>query len=85
MELFIHFFLIFINLLEFLLILRCLLSWLVNMHTSRLAQFVYFITDPLVEPFRMLLDHFDFLRSVPIDFSPLCAYMLLQVMQSALR
>lgn len=77
-----RFLLAFISFWEFMLILRCLFSWVLNVHTSRAAQFVYMCTDPLVKPFQPVLRNISFLRTLPIDLSPLCAFIILQALQN---
>ena len=79
-----HILLAALRLLEFLLVLRCLFSWMPNLRSSRIVDFIYFCTDPLVLPFQALLRNFDFLRTMPIDFSPLFAFAILQVLQNLL-
>ena len=79
-----HFLLAALRFLEFLLVLRCLFSWIPNMRSSRIVDFIYFFTDPLVQPFQALLHNIDFLRTMPIDFSPLFAFAILQVLQNLL-
>ena len=79
-----HFLLAALRFLEFALVLRCLFSWMPNLRGSRIVDFVYFITDPLVQPFQALLRNIDFLRTMPIDFSPLFAFAILQVLQNLL-
>lgn len=74
-----------LNLLEFFLIVRCVFSWLPDLQRSRLGGFIYMVTDPLVMPFQSLLQNFDFLRTMPIDFSPLIAFMILQALQNLIR
>ena len=74
-----------ISLLEFLLIARCVLSWLPDFQRSGIGDFIYTMTDPLVLPFQAVLGRFDFLRSMPFDFSPLFAYMVLQALQNLIR
>jgi len=67
-----------------LLLLRVLLSWLrlpprhwVN---AWLGPFVYAITEPLLRPIRRVLARH--LRGTPLDFSPLIAYLLLEIVHT---
>jgi YggT family protein len=71
-----------LNLLEFFLIVRCVLSWLPDLQRSQIASFIYMMTDPLVMPFQALLQNFNFSRTIPIDFSPIFAFMVLQALQN---
>ena len=74
-----------ISFLEFLLIARCVLSLIHDFQHSKVGDFIYTMTDPMVLPFQVLLDRFEFLRTMPIDFSPLFAYMVLQTLQNLIR
>lgn len=52
-----------------LMFIRALLSWLPISEDSVIPNFVYFITEPVITPVRMLLERSDFVRDAPIDIS----------------
>lgn len=63
------------------ILVRVVLSWLrlpprhpVNRH---IGPFVYAVTEPLLRPIRRVLSRH--MRGSPLDFSPLIAYLLLEV------
>ena len=72
-------------LLQWMLIIRALMSWFPQIQQSRAYDFVVTITEPIVQPFRTLLNQFDFMRSSPIDFSSLLAFLVLCLLQELLQ
>lgn len=73
-----------IRLLEFLLFARAILSWFPQAQGSKLGDFLYEITEPIIMPFRALLSRFEFVRTMPIDISFLCAFLVLEMIQGML-
>lgn len=66
------------------ILVRVLLSWLrlpprhpINRH---IGPFVYAVTEPLLRPIRRALAPYT--RGSPLDFSPLIAYLLLEVVHT---
>lgn len=74
-----------VNLLEFLLLARAILSWFPRTQDSQITDFLRFTTEPIVAPCRNLLDRVPALRSTPIDFSVLLAFLVLEFLQVMLR
>ncbi|MCD8089102.1 MAG: YggT family protein [Clostridiales bacterium] len=64
----------------FLILIRCLLSWLPIDRRNKFADLVYTLTEPVLEPIRRLFD-----RSplggygMRIDFSPVIAIILVEI------
>lgn len=73
-----------IRLLELLLVARAILSWFPQAHGSRLAEFLYVVTEPLILPFRNLLSRFDAIRMMPLDISFLCTFLVLEIILAIL-
>jgi YggT family protein len=69
---------IFINILSWLIFVRVILSWIPIGRNSPLVRLVYEVTEPLLAPFRKILPR----GSMPVDFSPLIAYFVLQIIRS---
>lgn len=74
-----------LDLLEWLLIFRALASWFTQVQQSRIGELLYTVTEPIVAPFRSLLMRFSSLRSMPLDFSPLLAFFVLELLKAFLR
>lgn len=68
-----------VRLLEMLILFRALLSWFPQMRDSAVADFLYRVTEPVILPFRKLLNRFEALRSIPLDFSVLAAFLALEL------
>lgn len=62
------------SLYTFLILVRCILSWLPFGRGNALVRFIYEMTEPVLYPFRRLLGGF----MVGIDFSPVLAVMVLE-------
>lgn len=70
-----------IQLYSFVLLARVLFSWFPNMDRSNpLIQFVYQITEPVLEPVRQVMP-----RIGMVDLSPLIVFFGLHILQSLLR
>ena len=66
-----------LSIFEYLLMFRAIMSWFPQIQGGRLFEFIYGITEPLLMPFRKLLQNVDSLRGFPIDMSFLVSYMLI--------
>lgn len=73
-----------ISLLDFLLLARVILSWLPQLQGSKLAQFLFEITEPLLYPVRQLLQRIPFLNGLPLDFSPIVVFLVLEALRGVL-
>lgn len=67
---------------ELLFIVRALLSWFPGGNTGGIGEFLYAVTEPILAPIREVLWKIPFLRGIPIDFSVLVAYILIDVIRS---
>ncbi len=67
---------------ELLFIARALLSWFPGANTGGIGEFLYAVTEPLLAPIRQVLWKIPFLQGIPIDFSVLVAYILIDVIRS---
>lgn len=73
-----------IRLFEFLMFARAIFSWFPQARDSKISQYLYFLTEPIIMPFRSLLSRFDSLRMMPIDIAFFCAFLALEVIQGML-
>lgn len=65
------------ELMEWLIIGRVLMSWLNISPNNRIAAFIYEVTEPILKPLRALIPR----GSLPLDFSPILAIILLNLVQ----
>lgn len=68
-----------IEALQWILLIRAILSWFPQVNESKVGQIIYMITEPLLIPVRKLLEKIPALSTLPIDFSILFTWMLLQL------
>lgn len=73
-----------VRMLEFLLFARAILSWFPQAQGSKLTEFLYMVTEPMILPFRNLLNRFNAVRMMPIDISFLCTFLVLEVLLAIL-
>lgn len=66
---------------QFLMMLRAIISWLPVDEDSNLVNFLYAMTEPLIIPIRSLLSHFDGINDLPIDISFFISFMLLSIIR----
>ena len=67
-----------INIIELLIIIECILSWVVR-GNNEVMNMIRTITSPILEPFRKL--QYKFLGDTPIDISPVFAIIALGLIQ----
>lgn len=67
---------IFLNFLSYMLLFRAILSWLPISQDNKLVRILLFITEPILTPFRKLLDRTGINERlpIPIDLSFIAAY-----------
>lgn len=63
-----------------LIIARVLLSWFPHDPRNAIIRFIYETTEPILAPIRRLIPR----GSLPLDFSPLVAIILLQLIEHLL-
>ena len=71
----------FINILEFLILIRVLLSYIPSMRDNRIAKLIYQLTEPILTPVRELLFKIGLNKGM-IDFSPIFAFLLLGIIRT---
>lgn len=74
-----------VSIFQYLMLFRAIASWFPQMQGGRLYGFIYGFTEPVILPFRKLLQRFQGLRGFPLDLSFLLAYMALVVIEMLLR
>jgi YggT family protein len=63
----------FVYILDILIFIRCILSWIPNMFTNPLGRLVYRLTEPILAPIRKLLFGSPIGGGMGLDFSPVIA------------
>lgn len=62
---------------EWLIIARVILSWVSVNPNNQLIRFIYEFTEPILRPIRQIMPR----GSMPLDFSPIVAIILLELLQ----
>ena len=77
---------IFLFMLEILLMIRVLLSWVPNSRNNQAVQFIILVTEPMLTPLRKLIDKSIFGgKGNILDFSPLIAFLIISILQNFIR
>ncbi len=66
----------FVQVLNFLIIVRVLMSWIVKDYRNPVANFFFQVTEPLLAPFRLLQQKLGI--GGMLDFSPIIAMLAIQ-------
>jgi len=72
----------FVQVVNFLILLRVIMSWVVRDYSHPFVQFIYQVTDPILKPFRDLLEKFGV--GGMVDFSPIFAMISIQIIANML-
>lgn len=67
-----------LDLISFIILIQCLLSWIPSIRMSKIYKVLSIVTDPIEEPIRQVLYRY---VSIPIDFSPVVAILLIELMK----
>jgi YggT family protein len=67
-----------LDLLSLLIVIRCLMTWFPGATHSKFYEIISTLTNPIEEPIREFMYKF---TNGPIDFSPLIAILLIQLLQ----
>ena len=67
-----------LNVLKWLIIIQCLMSWFPGARYSRAYEILSMFTEPLVGPIREVLFRY---IDIPIDFSPIIAFFIISMVQ----
>lgn len=74
---------VFIQILSWAIIIRCLLSWLPSWDNF-LSRSIYNLTDPILVPIQSMMRKSSMLANLPVDFSPIIAIVLLDLVSRLL-
>lgn len=68
-----------LQILQVLILVRVVMSWVAPTSRNPLVEFVATVTDPILKPIQALLP-----RTGPVDFSPMIALFLIYLLQNLL-
>ncbi|MBQ9941291.1 MAG: YggT family protein [Clostridia bacterium] len=75
---------ILLTVLEYLMLIRAVLSWIPTMSGNVITDFVYSVTEIVIGPVRKFLSRTGLVGSLPIDLSFMATYLLLILLHSIL-
>lgn len=75
---------ILIRIIDWIILIRVLLSWIPIDRNSVLVKIVYSLSEPLLYPIRQILRKSPLGDGMMIDFSPIILILILQVIQTIL-
>ncbi len=75
---------VFFNLLEMLIFVRIILSWLPIGYGSSLMRLLYQLTEPILGPVRNMVDKSPIGGGMGLDISPIFALILMRLVQMLL-
>ena len=64
------------------LVIYCVSSWFIRDGNNRFMNALSSIVDPVLDPIRNVLSKIPFFNSLPIDFSPIVAFLLCEFIVS---
>lgn len=67
-----------LNILNWLILIQCLMSWFPGARYSKAYEILSMFTEPLVGPIREVLFRY---IDIPIDFSPIIAFFVISMVQ----
>lgn len=67
-----------LNILTWLILIQCLMSWFPGARYSKAYEILSMFTEPLVGPIREVLFRY---IDIPIDFSPIIAFFVISMAQ----
>lgn len=65
----------------YIMLIRCIFSWIPQFYHSKVGIILRKITDPVLRPCQKLLGKLRFLDNIPIDFSPVLAILAVQIIE----
>ena len=71
------------NLLELSILLECITSWIPQIQGNKFIGIIHNFTYPLLEPFRKLQNRFS--PGLPMDFSPIIALFVIDLLKGIFR
>lgn len=68
-----------LNILNWLILIQCLMSWFPGARYSKAYEILSMFTEPLVGPIREVLFRY---IDIPIDFSPIIAFFVISMVKN---
>ncbi|MCD8037114.1 MAG: YggT family protein [Clostridiales bacterium] len=72
---------VFFKLLEMLILIRVLMSWVPSVRYTGFGNIIYTLTEPVLGPVKRMMDKSPLGGGMMVDFSPVIALFILQIIQ----
>lgn len=72
---------IFLEILQFMIIVRVIISWLPLSKGNLLAEFLYQVTEPILGPIRSIVARSEFFKNSMFDITPILAILLIDLIR----
>lgn len=72
----------FLNIIVYMILVRAVLSWFVKDLNNPIVRFLFEVTDPLLNPFRIIQNKLGITGS--IDFSPILLFLVIEMLKNAI-
>lgn len=70
------------SIIEIAILARVIISWIPVNRDSRIIQYLYTITEPILGPIRSLIEKSAFGRNMMFDISPIVAFLLIGIIRN---
>lgn len=70
------------SIIEIAILARVVISWLPVNKDSRIIQFLYTITEPILAPIRSMIEKSAFGKNMMFDISPIVAFLLIGIVRN---
>ena len=74
----------FLSVLELAMLVRMVFSWLDPDMSWKLSSFLYLVTEPFIQPIRILCYKNNWFQQVPLDIPFLITFLLLSVLETVI-
>jgi len=74
-----------LSILDLAMLLRAIMSWILQGEENRFSMFLYMITEPLIHPIRQLCYKKNWFQQTPLDIPFLITVLLIMVVEMIIR
>lgn len=68
---------VFLQIIEFLIFIRVIVSWFPAADENKLTEIIYQLTEPILAPIRNMTERSEIGRNMAFDFSPIIAILVI--------
>lgn len=70
---------LFFEILSWLVIFKCILSWIPDLRGTKLDKTLDKIVEPILSPIRNVMNKSKMFRNLPVDLSPIVLFLIIDV------